>query len=172
MSLIEYHEQFTRLWTEAQPAVAAYVNSLVADFHEAQDLLQEVAVILLRKFPEYSSDRPFLRWAMGVAKYEVLRTRRRHARNRISYTPELLDAIGEVYEELAPELQRRSIALRECFAEVQGRARELLGLRYEHSLAPRAIAERLGIGAVAVRVMLARTRASLRRCIEHKLEKV
>ena len=47
------HEQFTRRWTEAQPIVAGYINAVVPDFQEAEDLLQDVAVILLRKFTEY-----------------------------------------------------------------------------------------------------------------------
>jgi RNA polymerase sigma-70 factor (ECF subfamily) len=169
MDIMETHEQFTRRWTEAQPIIAAYLHSLVVDFQEAEDLLQEVAVILLRKFPEYTPDRPFIRWAMGIAKYEVLTTRRRHARSRISYTPELLDRISEAYEELAPELERRAAALRQCITEIQGRARELLLLRYEQSLKPGEIAKRLGIAAIAVRVMLTRTRAALRACIDRKL---
>jgi DNA-directed RNA polymerase specialized sigma24 family protein len=50
MSTNETHEQFTRLWTEAQPIVSAYLNALVPDFQEAEDLSQDVSVILLRKF--------------------------------------------------------------------------------------------------------------------------
>ena len=166
---MDSQEKFTRLWTEAQPLVAAYIHSLVFDFHEAEDLLQEVAVILLRKFPEYSPERPFVRWAIGAARFEVLAARRRHARSRIAYSPELLDRVSEAYEELAPELEQRAFALRECLGEIHGRARDLLLLRYERSLKPGAISERLGIAAVAVRVMLTRTRASLRKCIERKL---
>jgi RNA polymerase sigma-70 factor (ECF subfamily) len=143
MNTNEAHEQFTRLWTEAQPIVAAYLNALVPDFQEAEDLLQDVAVILLRKFPEYTSDRPFIRWAIGIAKYEVLSARRRHARSRLCYTPDLLDRISEAYEELTPELERRAAALRDCLQEIQGRAREIVRLRYEQSLKPGAIAEQL-----------------------------
>jgi RNA polymerase sigma-70 factor (ECF subfamily) len=169
MNNIESHEHFTRLWTEAQPVVAAYLNSLVPDFQEAEDLLQEVAVILLRKFPEYAPDRPFIRWALGIAKYEALSARRRHARSRLCYTPELLDRISEAYEELAPELERRAAALRECLQQIRGQAREILRLRYEQAMKPGAIAGQLGLAALSVRVALSRTRAALRACIDQKL---
>ncbi len=46
---MDNHEQFTRRWTEAQPIVAGYINAVVPDFQEAEDLLQDVAVILLRQ---------------------------------------------------------------------------------------------------------------------------
>ena len=116
------HEQFTRRWTEAQPIVAGYINAVVPDFQEAEDLLQDVAVILLRKFPEYDPQRPFVAWAIGVAKREVLMARRHHARSFLSYQADLLERIGEAYEELAPEFEDRSRALRECLRRVKGRA--------------------------------------------------
>ena len=164
------HEQFTRLWTEAQSIVAGYLCAVVPDFQEAEDLLQEVAVILLRKFPEYNPQKPFVGWAIGVAKREVLMARRRHARSRIIYQADLMDRLAEVCEELTPELEERSRALRECVRTVQGRAAELLRLRYEECLKFDAIAGRVGMAIVAVRVMLSRTRATLRECIERKLK--
>ena len=167
---MDNHEQFTRRWTEAQPIVAGYINAVVPDFQEAEDLLQEVAVILLRKFPEYDAQRPFVAWAIGVAKREVLMARRLHARNFLSYHTDLLERISEAYEELAPEFEERSRALRECLRSVKGRAGELLRLRYEESLKPNAMAGRVGMAVVAVRVMLSRTRATLRECIERKLK--
>ena len=105
-----------------------------------------------------------------IAKREVLVTRRRHARNRLCYQADVLDRISDAYEQLAPELEARARALHECLRSVQGRASELLRLRYEESLKPAAIAARLGLVVVAVRVMLSRTRAALRECIERKLK--
>ena len=96
--------------------------------------------------------------------------RRLHARNFLSYHTDLLERISEAYEELAPEFEERSRALRECLRSVKGRAGELLRLRYGESLKPNAIAARVGMAVVAVRVMLCRTRATLRECIERKLK--
>jgi RNA polymerase sigma-70 factor (ECF subfamily) len=163
-------EQFLRLWTEAQPILAGYLCAVVPDFHEAEDLLQEVAVILLRKFPEYDPQRPFVGWAIGIAKREILMARRSHARNRLFYQADLLERLGDACEELAPELEDRSRALRECMRTLQSRAGELLRLRYEESLKPNAIAARAGMAVIAVRVTLSRTRAALRDCIERKLK--
>jgi DNA-directed RNA polymerase specialized sigma24 family protein len=53
---------------------------------------------------------------------------------------------------------------------LEGRAAELLRLRYEESLKPSVIAGRAGMAVIAVRVMLSRTRAVLRDCIERKLK--
>src|ERR1043165_4468852 len=111
---MENHERFTLLWTAAQPVVGSYIASLVPNFQEAEDLLQEVALVLLRKFPEYGPQRPFLPWAIGVAKFQVLASRRRHARNFVVAEADLLDSLASTYAEAAPELDRRASALREC----------------------------------------------------------
>jgi RNA polymerase sigma-70 factor (ECF subfamily) len=164
------NERFTRYWTEAQPIVAAYISTMVPDFAAAEDLLQEVAVVLLRKYSAYDPSRSFVSWALGVAKFEVLSLRRSQARSLLSYQPELVESLTELCEEMAPELEQRSLALRECLKKVQGRARKLIELRYDECLRPGRIAVRLGMGAVAVRVMLSRVRASLRTCVQQRLK--
>ncbi len=160
---------FTRHWTLAQPTVSAYVASLFPDFHEAEDLLQNVALVLLRKFPEYDPRRPFVPWALGIAKLEVLTRRRSHARSPLAYRPELADAVAAAFEREGPELAARVRALRECVREVRGRSSEAVRLRYEEGLPPRDVASRLGMSGGAVRVLLARIRAGLETCIGRRL---
>jgi RNA polymerase sigma-70 factor (ECF subfamily) len=168
---MDTHERFTRYWTEAQPIVASYLSSLVPDFAATEDLLQEVAVVLLRKFPQYDDSRSFVSWALGVARYEALMLRRTQARSFLCFDPDLVETVADVYVELAPELDERVPALRECLRSVRGRAAELLRLRYEEALSPSEIAERLSTGSVAVRVMLTRVRAALRDCVERRIKR-
>lgn len=163
------NEQFTRCWTQAQPVVAAYIGSLVPDFHAAEDLLQTVAIKLHRKFGDYDPSRPFVAWALGFARLEVLNLQRTQARSFLTYCDEALDAVEAAHIELAPELSCRAAALRECLQRVGGRSREMLRLRYEEELKPHHIAARLAMGAVAVRVALSRVRGTLRDCIERRV---
>jgi RNA polymerase sigma-70 factor (ECF subfamily) len=60
--------------------------------------------------------------------------------------------------------------LAECLHQLQGRAAALIRLRYDEALKPAAIAQRLGMAAVAVRVALSRVRAALRQCIDEKVK--
>ena len=164
-------ERFTRCWTQVQPAIAGYVAALVPDPHAADDVVQEVAVALLRKFPEYDAARPFIAWAMGVAKMAILSHRRDHARAAVRFGPEAIEALAEAWQELLPEADLRRAALAECLRTIAGRARELLRLRYEEAVAPQDIAARLGMTPVAARVALVRVRAALQTCIERRLER-
>jgi RNA polymerase sigma-70 factor, ECF subfamily len=164
-------ERFTQLWTQAQPTVAAYINSMVPGFHDAEEVIQKVSIVLLRKFSEYKPEYSFTKWALGIARFEVLSMRRSYARSFLTYQTDLMEAIAEVQEELHPEITRRTHALRECMEEIKGRAFEVLKLRYEDALTPTAIGERIGMTSGNVRITLLRIRSSLRKCVEGKLRK-
>jgi len=169
-TVADIQEQFTRCWTAAQPIVASFLLAGVPDFHEAEDLLQNVSVVCLRKFSEYDPQRPFVAWALGIARIELLRLRRTQSRLPLIQDEKVLDDVAEVCQELAPRLRTWEAALSECLRELRGRSAELIRLRYDEALKPGAIAERLGMGSVAVRVALSRVRAALRQCIEQKIK--
>jgi len=167
----EDQESFTRLWTEAQPTVSHYLLSLVRDSTTVKDLLQKTALVLLRKFDDYDRDQPFLPWAMGVAKYELLGHRRDEARSRVMFDSELLDRYTERWSELAPRHSDEAAALQNCLAKLPKRLRKVLRLRYYEEKNSREIADALDLTAGNVRVTLQRTREQLRQCIEHELRK-
>jgi RNA polymerase sigma-70 factor (ECF subfamily) len=163
-------EQLAAYWTVSQRAVGAFIATLVPDFHAAEDLLQAVAMALVRKFSEYDRSRPFTAWAIGIAKNEVLAHRRNFATNRIVYDDALVERITERYQQISAELEPMGEALRECLKMLEGRSRHVLNLRYGEGLKPAAVAERMRISSGAARTLLMRVRASVRKCIERRMK--
>ena len=159
-------EEFERHWMKAQASVSAFVHSMVRDYHEAEDIFQEVAIVLAGKFEEYDATRPFTAWAIGFARNRVLSAWKKHSRSPILYDSEVIERIAAGCETLAEELDRRTPALRRCMEAIGGRSRRILGMRYEEGLKPRHIAERLKMKASAIRAVLFRIRQALRRCMQ------
>jgi RNA polymerase sigma-70 factor (ECF subfamily) len=163
-------EKLARLWTESQSVVASYIFSLVRDFHLAEDILQQVAVVLVREFEKYDPSRPFLPWTMGIAKNVTLQQRRETKNlNRLLET-ELIDRIQTTFESKSEELISTRQALRLCLEKQKNRLLEVLQWRYAFDLKPQEIANRMGITSGAVRVMLYRARSTLRECIQRNLK--
>jgi RNA polymerase sigma-70 factor (ECF subfamily) len=164
---------FTRLWTTHQRTVSQYLLSLVTESHVAGDLLQGTALVLLRKFTEYDRRRPFLPWALGVAKRELLACRRDAVRSRLTFCSDLLDQYTERWAALAERSSERSsdesLALQRCLRRLPDKLRELLRLRYFEDLNSQQISARLQLTADHVRVTLQRTRERLRACVERQL---
>lgn len=162
-------ERFMRLWTSAQPAVANYVHALVRDHAAAKDVLQETALVLFRRFADYDGQRPFLAWALGIARFQVMGLRRDAARSRVAFDDELLAQFTDTWAELAPASSDRSAALQSCIERLAAHARRSVQLRYFEDLTAEQIAQRLGGNGPAVRVNLQRIREQLRTCVERQL---
>lgn len=164
-------EQFTVAWMEAMPRVKTFVVSLVPDPHEVDDVLQEVALVLLKKRESYDDSKPFLAWALGVARFEVLAARRRYARHPMLYTDRIVEMIADACAEADTELDRRQEALAQCLKELRlnRRTREAFMMRYDAGSPTLRIAECLGLSDGNVRVILNRVRGALRDCIGKKL---
>lgn len=158
-------EEISRQWTVAQPIVSAFVSSLVPNYHDAQDILQNVAVAIVRKADTYNPNEPFVNWAIGVARYEVLGYRRKRATDRHVFDDEALAVITEQYNKANERFSAMDEALEYCLRPMGQAARRLLQLRYGEGLLPSDIAKTLGRSANAVTVGLHRIRASLKQCI-------
>lgn len=157
---------FSKLWAKAYPAVSIYVTSLVQDYHSVEDIIGRISEILIEKIDQYDKERPFDVWAIGVARYEVLRYRRDKARDRLLFDEELLDDLGERCCKVSREMSSRQWGLQQCLKKITGRASQALDLRYGENLRHEAIARRLGMQAGAVRILLHRTRETLRHCVD------
>lgn len=163
-------EHFTQLWTLAQPTVACFVHTGIRDRGQAEDLLQEIAMTLLRKFADFDPSKPFLPWAMGVAKFAILGSKRDSARSRLVFDEALLERISSTFLEIAPAMREEEAHLDHCLTRLAPEARRMVRLRYYDLLDSGEIARLLGKSEVAIRVGLLRIREQLRKCIESQLQ--
>ncbi len=162
----EQVEQLAAHWTAAQRTVAAFVRTLVTDFHEAEEVLQRVAVTLVRKYDQYDPGRPFVPWALGFAKIEALMHLREKRTGRLVFDDALVERIAESYTRAEPEPSAVARFLDECVEELDGRARRAIELRYAGNLKTAQIAAEMQISDGAARMLLSRARTLLRKCIE------
>jgi RNA polymerase sigma-70 factor (ECF subfamily) len=162
-------EQFAALWTTAQPTIAAFIRMLIPDYQQAEEVLQRVAVTLVRKFDQYDPARPFGAWAVGVAKYEVLYYRRERATDKHLFGDEIIDQIASRYEVFAEDVDPVREALQKCLGQLKGRSRQVIELRYKRGMKSNSIADEMTLSAGAVRMLLCRVRETLRRCIERRM---
>jgi RNA polymerase sigma-70 factor (ECF subfamily) len=162
-------EQFAVLWVKSQSTIAAFIHSLMPDFHQAEEVLQRVAVTLVRKFDQYDAQRPFAAWAIGMAKYEVLYYRRERATDRHLFDDEIVDRIAISYQRFVDDADPFREALERCLDQVDGRSKQALQLRYAQGLKSAAVAREMRLSSGAVRMLLCRVRQLLRACIESRV---
>jgi RNA polymerase sigma-70 factor (ECF subfamily) len=166
---IQTRERLTRLWLEAEPAVRAYVGAAVREFHDAEDVVQQVALTAARRFDEFDASRPFLAWVLWLAKSRIVDHYRQQARERRLFSEGLLDRLAAALVSQQVELPARQAALERCLERLPEKSRRLLTLRYAEDASVAEVATAVQSTAGAVRVMLFRIRNLLSQCIEEQL---
>ena len=113
---LDLSRPFLRPFTANEQAVRAYVRRLVPQRTDADDVIQDVGVVLSEKFHTLPEIRDFRAWAFGVARFEVLAWLRDKGRDRLVLKEEMLLKIAEESAQDEPRLERQREALEQCLA--------------------------------------------------------
>lgn len=166
--MTDHARQATRHWTIALPTISAFVGSLVRDIPARDDILQETAMAIIDSFDRYDPDKPFLPWAMGIARNQVRLYARRNLRSHLIFDSESIEALAQSFTNDSPVTNKKLDHLGDCLESLDDHSRTLCRLRYEKDLKPSAIGEILGLSPNGVSKALQRIRDRLRDCIEGK----
>jgi RNA polymerase sigma-70 factor (ECF subfamily) len=162
-------DQFVRLLTLNERRVYAYILSMVPNWSDADDILQETNVRLLNEFDKYVPGTDFGAWACTVAKFQVLTHRKKRARDRVRFTDAFLDVVAD---EIAREddTAPRHRALSHCVEEMTPAHRDMLRAYYEPGATGAAVAARFKRSIDALYKTLSRVRRALHECVERRLK--
>jgi RNA polymerase sigma-70 factor (ECF subfamily) len=163
------HRKFLRLYLGTQSFLRSYLFAATRDEHAAEDLLQEVSVVLWESFEQYDEARPFRPWAVGIARLHVLRWRASRSRSATYLSIDALEALTHAALRTGNRIEPRRAHLSACLDRLSDHARKVLSMRYEEACSNAEIAARLGKQVGAVEMALVRARRALRSCIEQKL---
>ena len=167
------HEQFADLFILCQDRVYAYVVSLLARRADAEEVFQQTSMILWRKWDEFvpGADQAgdFVRWACGIAHFEVMNHLRKAERRVVALDRDVMDLVAAEQLQLHDELSERRAALEHCLGQLPPRQRELLESAYAGVEPIKDIARRLGQTANAAYVALRRIRHAVADCITRRV---
>ncbi|MBI1371028.1 MAG: sigma-70 family RNA polymerase sigma factor [Planctomycetes bacterium] len=163
------NEQFARLFAKHEHELYRYVLTLVPHPADAEDIVQEAAADLWRKFDEYDADKPFLPWAARFAFVEVMRHRKRENVRRKYFSDAVVEALADDrlrYQQLLVQ-QRR--ALDGCLSHLKPGERELIETRYGEDKTIVELAQESGRPTNTLYVALTRLRRKLLTCLNRSL---
>ncbi len=155
-------EGFAAAMTDAQHPLHVYICSLLGGATEADDVLQEVNLVLWRKMPQYHAG-SFLAWAYRIAHFQVMAHLKKRARDRLVFHDDVLEQIAARAEQRGAGREDLMEVLGHGLAKLPARQREYLELRYRQGLTIAQIADRLSTTPDTVVVMLCRARSTLLR---------
>ncbi len=160
-------------WERARTAVFAQLLAGIGSFHDAEDLLQEVAISVAQNYGSYDPSRPFIAWALGITRNHMLMYFRRYHRNRVTFSNELMASMERHFAAAAEvSIDPRREALHRCISRLDDRRRRLIELRYSSGFSIEKMAEVLGKSVTATKGSLFRVRKLLEQCVSRAVESV
>ncbi len=163
--------EFLRLFLSSERELFRYVAALVPCAADAEEIVQQTAVVLWEKFDQYDPQRPFTPWAcrfaLNVAKQWMARQRPWKA---------LLD--GKLAEELLrrrtemlPDMEARIRHLDECVGKLPEDQRAIIEGYYFRKASIELISRESSRSVDAIYKVLQRIRRALRECIENAFQR-
>jgi RNA polymerase sigma-70 factor (ECF subfamily) len=165
------HYRFLRLFAANEPAIHAYVRSLLPTRADAREVMQDVAVVLWQKFGQLGDDAGFRPWAFGVARYAALAYARDKARDRHVFDDDLLATLAAEAAQGHDERDRRQEVLEECLRKLPEPQRELVLTAYTPGTRLDRLAAARGQSAMSLYKVLHRLRLALMECARRTLAK-
>lgn len=164
------HDQAIKALMAERAPLLGYIRAIVGDPHLAEDIFQDVVLVVVKKGAPADDAARFPAWIRTVARYEALGAlRKRH--QQVPFDDALLDAFDAQWaacEEAEPH--RPAVeALRACLERLSPTSRKLVAAKYERSQSGEQIAAEVGRPVNTVYVALTRIHKALADCVRGRL---
>jgi RNA polymerase sigma-70 factor, ECF subfamily len=163
-------DEFAQTLTMHEARLFGYIYALTLNAADAEDIYQDTALALWRKFNEYQPGSSFISWALAAARFEVQHFFRSKSRRRAHFDERLLDELAETQTCLdsagaESSLEAYTHALLRCKNMLPENDRQLIELCYGGSCSITQAAKQLGRSPQSVCNSLGRIRRVLFDCI-------
>lgn len=163
----EHRLRVQQLFVRHQGQLKAFALSLCPDFAIAEDVIQEVFLVISAKASEFEIGTNFLAWSKTIMRFKILEARRKW--NRLQMDDDVLDSLAAACPEQWGE-NHKVLLLVNCLKQLPPRAREIVNLRYQKECTPTDIARLLDRTVNSINVALTKARKSLRDCLDRHLQ--
>ena len=157
---------FARLLGHARDQIFRWALVITADSDDAEDITQQVSVVLFRKLHLFEERSAFTTWLYRIVRNTAIESRRRARFNHeVQFDADVLaGTLSAATEDRLAELgKEQSVRLiRAMFAELPPRQRELIELVDTEGFTAAEAAEMMEIEPETARVHLLRARRALR----------
>ena len=164
----DHYEVFVQRFAHHEPDLRRFLRSLLPTWTDVDEVVQQTAIIIWRKFDQYDPSTNFMKWACVIARFEALSYRRKMARDRLVFREDILELMADEGMEEVDERDKEHAALESCMEKLPEKQRNFLMIAYTPGVKIKELAEEAGSSAAAFYMRLKRLRHQLQDCVESK----
>jgi RNA polymerase sigma-70 factor (ECF subfamily) len=173
MSDKTHMQEFLRLFTSHELRLRAFAMTLVANYADAEDVLQEANLVMWERFEQFQPGTKFMSWAGRVVYLEAMEHRRKALRSKVRFGEDFFKAIATVAlrDDVAADMGEHEHALGECIAKLKPEHQDILRARYADGIGVEQLSSMFHRSVEAIYQVLSRTRKVLHDCVNHKIRR-
>jgi RNA polymerase sigma-70 factor (ECF subfamily) len=160
---------FLSLLLANQRRINSYILSLVPNFNDADDIMQETAAVMWKKFEGFEVGTDFAAWGLKVAHYCILEYRKKKGKDRLVFSEKIFQQISNITCQTPDKTDDRINHLRHCIEKLKPGDQRLLRGRYELNCNASNLAAQLDRSTQYIYKHLARIHHSLNLCVKRAL---
>ncbi len=165
------YESFTRAFLRHERKVRAFVRTMMTSDAAVDDIIQEVATVAWRKFTDLKEEEDFGLWACVIARFEVMKWRRKLARDRLVFSEHTLELLAADELKNVDKRQRERSALAGCLQKLSEAERTLVMAVHTPGASVQRIAEETSQSAKRLYRRVSGLRGALLDCVKCQLAK-
>jgi RNA polymerase sigma-70 factor (ECF subfamily) len=162
-------EQFAQLLANHQRQLFGLIFGMVHSVADSEDVFQQSCLVMWQKFADFEPGSNFGAWAASIARFKAIDFLRSKGRDRLQFSPELLEQFVQQQDSRAVHSEARARALDECKQKLPARDQHTLRLCYQPDTTIKQAAEELQRPVGSVYDSLTRIRRALMSCIQKTL---
>lgn len=162
-------QEFIRLLLNNQNRLYGYILSLLPNPTDVDDIMQETATIMWRRFDDFEPGTNFAGWAIKIAYHRILKLRARQTRTIGCFSDKALEELSIQSPAVMETMDERLEALQQCVGRLKEHDRHVIRIRYQSEGSLRQVAEQLGRSADGFYKTMTRIHRMLQDCVRRKL---
>ncbi|ADH97761.1 RNA polymerase sigma factor [Salisediminibacterium selenitireducens] len=146
-------------------SVFQYLYIQMSDYHDAQELLQDVMYKAARRLATFKGDSAFKTWLFAIAKHAVIDYYRTRGKRRRTTAVDntVMDAVGDLKESAEQTVirQMETESVMQTIRQLPQTYRDVLHLRFIEGFSIKETAKVMGKTSMSVKALQKRARAEL-----------
>lgn len=162
-------DSFLNLMEDNKNRILGYILTMVPNWNDAEDLLHDTMAVIWKKKDQFKSDKKFIAWACGIARYEVLNFRRKHKGEKLLFDEQVLASIDGYMAGKESKMDRLMQGLKYCLEKLGPTDRHLIQMHYTEELSIKEISLRMGRSLRGLYRSFGRIHGVLLLCVESEV---
>lgn len=160
---------FVNQLTVCQHQIYAFILTLVPNWSDADDLMQETTEVMWRKFQNADQINSFSAWGKSIARNKIMNFYAKKKRERALFSDLMLDDVIEREDKISLRAALRLRALQKCLHKLRSNDRHLIQILYGHDITIKKLAEDVKRPVQGLYKAMARIHDSLLQCVHRTL---